>query len=149
VPPARAQRVNPDGFSICAFSNSGSKLPQSEFGRCQALSDQAMQSFGLSATQVAIVATLQRFAADPSLDRPPSQAIASLAAPKQFSAVAAFSDYWLADPADAANVEVGVHLLYTTEDDGKPRLSQLTYAVDGGAGHFSVLWNRVLASPRK
>lgn len=148
-PPASAQRVNSDGFSICAFSKSGGKLLQSEFGPCQALTDMAMRSFGLSASQAAIVATLQRFAADLSLDRPPSQAIASLAAPKQFAAVAAFSDYWLADPADAANVEVGVHLLYATEQDGMPRLSQMSYAVDGSAGHFSVLWNRVLALPSK
>jgi hypothetical protein len=147
APPVRAQRVGPDGFSICSFSNSGGKLMQSVLGPCEALSDQAMRSFGLSANQAATVATLQSFAATPPVDVPPRLVNASLAAPRQFAAVGAFSDYWFPDVADPANVEVGAHLRYATEEDGKPRLLQMTYAVDGGKGHFSVLWNRVLASP--
>jgi hypothetical protein len=148
-PPARAQHVNPDGFSICAFTNSGGKLMQSALGPCQPLTAQAMQSFSLSAGQAEIVARLQGFAAaDPAFDRLPPAANASLAAPKPFSSVGAFSDYWYPDASAPANVELGIHLLYVM-DDAKPRLSQMTYAVDGGAGHFSVLWNRVLAQPRK
>jgi hypothetical protein len=43
-------------------------------------------------------------------------------------------------------VELGVHLRYASEN-AKPALYQITHAVDGGAGHFTVLWNRVLATP--
>jgi hypothetical protein len=43
-------------------------------------------------------------------------------------------------------VELGVHLRYASEN-AKPALYQMTYAVDGGAGHFTVLWNCVLATP--
>jgi hypothetical protein len=43
-------------------------------------------------------------------------------------------------------VELGVHLRYAT-GNAQPALYQITYAVDGGAGHFTVLWNRVLAVP--
>jgi hypothetical protein len=146
--PARAQHASPDGFSICSFANSGGKLMQSSLGACQTLTDQAMRSFGLSASQAAIVATLQSFTANPNFDLPPRVVNASLASPKQFAAVGAFTDYWYPDVTDPANVELGVHLIYVKED-AKPRLFAMTYAVDGVEGHFSVLWNRALASPRK
>ena len=148
APSARAQQASTDGFSICSFTNSGGKLPQSILSACEPLTDQAMRSFGLSANQATIVATLQGIAANPTVDRPPPIANASLAAPKPFAAAGAFSDYWFADVTAPANVELGVHLLHDTEN-AKPRLFQMTYAVDGSDGHFSVLWNRALASPRK
>jgi hypothetical protein len=148
ITPGRAQHVDSDGFSICSFTNSGGKVMQSIIGQCQPLTDRAMQSFGLSASQIAIVATLQSIAANPGFDLPPQVVNASLAESRQFAAVGAFSDYWFPDVTTAGNVDLGVHLRYVTED-AKPRLLQMTYAVDGGEGHFSVLWNRALVSPRR
>ena len=121
---------------------------QSNIGPCQPLTEQAMRSFGLSASQNAIVATLQSFAKNPGFDLPPQVVNASLAAPRQFAAVGAFSDYWFSDVTDPGNVDLGIHLRYVTEDV-KPRLFQMTYAVDGGEGHFSVLWNRAPVLPRR
>ena len=59
-----------------------------------------MQSFGLSASQATIVATLQSFAVQPGFD--PFQPMAnakSLSAPKKFVAAGEYSDYWFPDAA--------------------------------------------------
>jgi hypothetical protein len=56
-----------------------------------------MQSFGLSASQATIVATLQSFAVQPGFN--PLQPMAnaqSLAVPKKFVAAGDYSDYWFA-----------------------------------------------------
>lgn len=121
---------------------------QSNLGPCEPLTVQTIQSFGLSANQTAIVATLQSVAANPSVDLPPHVVNASLAEPRPFAAVGAFTDYWYPDVTAPGNVELGVHLLYVMED-AKPRLFQVRYAVDGGEGHFSALWNRVMVAPHR
>ena len=145
--PARAQHVDADGFSICSIANSGGKLMQADIGPCQPLSEPAMQSFGLSAGQTAIVAALRGLAAGPGVDR--SRVVfASLAPAQPFAAVGAFADDWFPDGTQPGNIDLGVHLRYKTED-AKPQLFQMTYAVDGDEGHFTVLWNRALASPRR
>ena len=143
-----AQYVDVDGFSICPSANSARGIRQSNIGPCQPLTDAAMQAFGLSSGQKAIVAALQNFAANPGpglLQRIASAK--SLAEPTQFVATPNFSDHWLPDAADPDNVELGVHLRYAGEN-AKQELIQLTYTVDGSDGHFTVLWNRVLATPR-
>jgi hypothetical protein len=106
-----------------------------------------MQSFGLSASQATIVATLQSFAVKPGFN--PLQPMAnaqSLAVPKKFVAAGDYSDYWFPDAANPSNVELGVHLRYVKQN-AKPELYQMTYTVDGSEGHFTVLWNRVLRTP--
>jgi hypothetical protein len=106
-----------------------------------------MQSFGLSASQATIVATLQSFAVQPGFN--PLQPMAnaqSLAVPKKFVAAGDYSDYWFAEAANPSNVELGVHLRYMKQN-AKPELYQMTYTVDGSEGHFTVLWNRVLRTP--
>ena len=148
VPPAHAQQINPDGFSICTFSNPGGNILQLNIGPCQPLSDRAMQGFGLSAKQTEVVAMLKALAAKPVVDLPPPFAHASLGEPKQFSSVGAFTDYWSADVTNAKNANLGVHLRYVLEDE-KPHLFQMTYAVDSSEGHFTVLWNRAVVKPRQ
>ena len=106
-----------------------------------------MQSFGLSASQATIVATLQSFALQPGFN--PLQPMAnaqSLAVPKKFVAAGDYSDYWFPDAANPSNVELGVHLRYMKQN-AKPELYQMTYTVDGSEGHFTVLWNCVLRTP--
>jgi hypothetical protein len=146
--PARAQGYGPDGLSICAFTNSGGKAVRAVIGPCRPLNDQTMRSFDLSASQTAIVATLPSLVANPVVELPPRAANTSLAAARPFADVGALSDYWFPDPADPGNVAVGLHPLYMKEDES-PRLTQMTYAVDGVEGHFTVLWNRALMSPRR
>ncbi|MBR1090701.1 hypothetical protein JQ621_24810 [Bradyrhizobium manausense] len=136
----RAQNVDPDGFSICALTRAG------VLGPCQPLTEQAMRGFGLSTNQIAIIARLRDFAANPGLDPRPHLVNESLLEPKAFAAVGAFSDTWFADAANPGKVDLGVHLRYVTEDAG-PQLFQMTYAAD--AGHFSVLWNRALVSQHR
>jgi hypothetical protein len=86
--------------------------------------------------------------ANPVVELPPRAANTSLAAARPFADVGALSDYWFPDPADPGNVAVGLHQLYMKEDES-PRLTQMSYAVDGAEGHFTVLWNRALMSPRR
>ncbi len=149
--PIRAQpHVGPDGFSICPFFSSPRGVTQSTIGPCQPLSDRAVQNLGLSAGQTAIVATLQSFAATPSLDLLQQMANAkSLAPPQQFAAAGDYSDYWFPDATNPSNVELGIHLRYLSQN-AKPELYQMTYTVDGDEGHFTVLWNWVaLTTPQR
>jgi hypothetical protein len=144
---SRAEGSGPDGFSICAFGGSAAGPLKATIGPCQALTGEAMERFGLSASQLAIVASLQRFAIS-GFDPPQGATIAkSLAASMPFAAVGPYSDYWFPDVADPRNAELGVHMRYRVED-ARPQLSQMTYAVDGRDGHFTVLWNRILMAPR-
>jgi hypothetical protein len=139
--------AGPDGFSICPFASSAPGSLDSTIGPCRPLTGRAMQSFGLSPSQTAIIATLQSFAVKPGFN--PLQPMAnakSLAAPKKFVAAGDYSDYWFPDTAQPSNVELGVHLRYMKEN-AKPELYQMTYTVDGSEGHFTVLWNRVLRTP--
>lgn len=142
--PSRAQQhVGFDGFSICPFANSALGIMHSTIGPCQPLTDRAMESFGLSASQIAIVTTLQSFAVKPNFDLLQQMAKAkSLSAPKQFAAAGEYSDYWFPDATDPSNVQLGIHLRYIRQNE-KPDLYQMTYTVDGSEGHFTVLWNRI------
>ncbi len=149
--PIRAQpHVGPDGFSICPFFSSPRGVTRSTIGPCQPLSDRTMQSFGLSASQTDIVATLQSFAVAPRSELPQQMAnTKSFAAPRQFAAVGDYSDYWFPDATNPSNVELGIHLRYVSQN-GKPDLYQMTCAVDSDEGHFTVLWNRVaLTTPQQ
>ncbi len=108
-----------------------------------------MQSFGLSASQATIVATLQSFAVKPGFNPlQPMTNATSLAVPKKFVAAGDYSDYWFPDAANPSNLELGVHLRYVKEN-AKPELYQMTYTVDGSEGHFTVLWNRVCGRRRR
>ena len=149
APPSQTESAHagPDGFSICPFASSAAGSLDSTIGPCHPLTGQAMQSFGLSASQATIFATLQSFAVKPGFN--PLQPMAnakSLAAPKKFVAAGDYSDYWFPDAANPSNVELGVHLRYMKQN-AKPELYQMTYTVDGSEGHFTVLWNRVLRTP--
>ena len=100
--------AGPDGFSICPFASSAAGSLDSTIGPCHPLTGQAMQSFGLSASQATIVATLRRLA---RLQSVATMANAkSLAVPKKFVAAGDYSDYWFPDAANPSNVELGVHL---------------------------------------
>lgn len=145
--PARAQPyTGPDGFGICPFANSALGVTHSTIGPCRPLTDQAMQSFGLAANQTGVVAILRSYAAKPAADLLQQlENTMSLAAPKQFAAAGRFSDYWFPDAADPSNVALGVHFRYVDEAS-KQQLFQMTYAVDGIDGHFTVIWNRVAAA---
>jgi len=149
-PSGSSPHVGPDGFSICPFASSPRGVLQSTIGPCQPLTDQTMQSLGLSSSQTAIVATLQSFAVKPSLDLLQQMAKAkSLAEPKQFAAAGDYSDYWFPDAANPGNVELGIHLRYIKKN-GSEQLYQMTYTVDGSDGHFTVLWNRAaLTTPQR
>jgi hypothetical protein len=86
--------AGPDGFSICPFAGSAFGPLHSTIGPCQPLTGQSMQSFGLSASQAAIVAILQSIAVKPAFN--PLQPMAnakSLAVPKIFVAAGDYSDY--------------------------------------------------------
>jgi len=149
------QHAGPDGFSICPFESSPhAKSPREalaamKIGSCQPLTDQAMQSFGLSSSQTTLVATLQSFAVKQNFDLFQQIAKAkSLAAPKPFVVTDDYSDYWFPDAENPDNVPLGIHLRYWKEN-GKPELYQMTYTVDGNEGHFTVLWNRAaLTAPQ-
>jgi hypothetical protein len=134
--PARAQQVDPEGFSIC-------KYEQAALGSCQPLTPATMQSFGLTSNQSALVTMLRHVAANPRRGLPPRLLSKLLATARPFAAVGAFSDCWFPDVTNPTNVGLGVHVLHDRQD-GKPQLFQMTYAADGANGHFSVLWNRVL-----
>jgi hypothetical protein len=142
MPICAQPHAGPDGFSICPFFSSPRGVTHSTIGPCQPLSERTMQSLGLSAGQTAIVATLRSFAGTPSLDLLQQMANAkSLAPPQQFAAAGDYSDYWFPDATNPTNVELGIHLRYLSQN-AKPELYQMTYAVDGDEGHFTVLWNR-------
>ena len=134
--PARAQQVDRDGFSICRYV-------QSELGPCQPLTPATMQRFGLTSGQSALVTMLRNLAANPRRDLPPRLLSKLLGTARPFAAVGAFSDVWFPDATNPTNAGLGVHVRYDMQN-GKPQLFQMTYAVDGGDGHFSVLWNRAL-----
>ncbi|HLG82991.1 MAG TPA: hypothetical protein VKY22_18410 [Bradyrhizobium sp.] len=98
--------------------------------------------------QIGIVAELQNLAASAGFDPPPRLIDSSLGQVREFAAVGAFSDYWLPDVTDQADVSLGVHLRYRV-DDTRPRLFQMTYGVDGNDGHFTVIWNRAMVASRR
>ena len=142
--------AGPDGFSMSPRPERrklGCRLPGFNYRRLPPADRPGHESFGLSASQATIVATLQSFAVQPGFN--PLQPMAnakSLAVPKKFVAAGDYSDYWFPDAANPSNVELGVHLRYMKQN-AKPELYQMTYTVDGSEGHFTVLWNRVLRTP--
>jgi len=114
---------------------------QPALGPCQPLTPATMQNFGLTSSQSALVTMLRNLAANPRRDLPPRLLSKLLMTAKPFAAAGAFSDVRF--PTNPTNVGLGVHVRYDMQD-GRPQLFQVTCAVDGGNGHVSVLWNRML-----
>jgi hypothetical protein len=70
----------------------------------------------------------------------------SLAPLREFAAAGEFSDYWFPDATDPGSVELGVHFRYD-KGPAKSDSYQMTFAIDGADGHFTVLWNRIAVTP--
>jgi hypothetical protein len=131
----RAQpHAGPDGFSICPFVNA-------DTGSCAPLTNQAVQSFGLSEPQAGVVAILKQFAVKPDAGLL-EQLAKTFAQPQSAASAGTYSDIWLADrgPGNAASdcFICGIHLRYRNKE-----LYQMTYTVED---KFTVLWNKPQAS---
>jgi hypothetical protein len=127
------ESVGPDGFSICPIVNA-------DIGKCEALSDAALQGYGLTSDEQSIVGKLRRLAGAPD-----QAAIDDLA--KSFAPVETpvdtpnYRDVWFPDRDAAGNAltscfACGLHLRFAKDD-----LMQINYLPEA---KFIVIWNRVL-----